>query len=155
MSRTRSALLAGLLAVTVAACGDDDADGAGAGGATRTIEVDMVDLAFEPSTIDVDAGETVRFVFTNNGEVPHDAFIGDFDAQAGHAADMADMADMGDTADEHGGGHGEGSDAITVEPGERAELVHTFGADDDELLIGCHQPGHYEAGMVASIRVSR
>lgn len=145
MSRSLRTVLAGLLVVTVAACGGDDETAGNGGKASRTIEVDMVDIAFEPSDIEVHAGETVRFVFTNAGDVPHDAFIGDHDAQADHAADMAD---------DHGGGHGDGDDAITVEPGDRAELTHTFSADDDELLIGCHQPGHYDAGMVTTIHVS-
>jgi uncharacterized cupredoxin-like copper-binding protein len=144
MSRSQRAVLASLLVVTIAACGGDDEAAGARGDADRTIEVDMVDLAFEPSDIEVEAGETVRFVFTNAGDVPHDAFIGDDDAQADHAADMA-----GD----HGGGHGDG-DGITVEPGKRAQITHTFGASDDELLIGCHQPGHYEAGMVSTIHVT-
>ena len=146
MSRSRRAVLAGLLVVTVAACGGDDGTGSDGADASRTIEVDMVDIAFEPSDIEVGAGETVRFVFTNTGDIPHDAFVGDADAQAEHAADMAD---------EHGGGHGDDdSDAITVEPGERGEITRAFAAEDDGLLIGCHQPGHYDAGMVTTIELT-
>lgn len=144
MSRSHRAVLAGLLVVATAACGGDD-EAASTGDASRTIEVEMADIAFEPSDIDVEAGETVRFVFINTGEVPHDAFIGDPDEQADHAAEMAD---------DHGGHGGDDSDAVTVQPGERAEITHTFGPDDDELLIGCHQPGHYDAGMVTTIHVS-
>ena len=111
----------------------------------RTIDVRMVDIAYEPASIDVAEGETVRLRFTNDGELPHDAFIGDEAAQAAHEAEMA--------AEDHGG-HGEGdTDAITVQPGSTGELVHTFTAGE-EVRIGCHQPGHYEAGMVLDVTVS-
>src|SRR3546814_9470160 len=73
-------------------CGDDKAASPNGESADRTVEVDMVDIAFEPETIDVAAGETVRFVFTNSGEVAHDAFIGDDTAQDDHAADKIGRA---------------------------------------------------------------
>lgn len=145
MPRSRTAAIATVLLVALAAC-SDDAEGAGAGDdAARTVEVDMVDIAFEPETIEVAAGDTVRFVFTNDGDVAHDAFIGDAEAQEEHAASMSEDHD----------GHGEdASGGITVEPGETAELTYTFGPDDGGLLVGCHQPGHYDAGMVATIDVT-
>ena len=147
MFRSTTAILHVAAVDALAACGDDGTGASDDGGnADRIVEIEMVDIAFELSDLEVAAGETVRFVFTNEGEVAHDAFIGDAAAQDDHAADMAD---------DHGGGHGDGdSDAVTVEPGESAEITHTFSADDDELLIGCHQPGHYDAGMVATIHVS-
>lgn len=144
MTRTRTIALASVLLLNLVACGDDKAASPDRGSADRTVEVDMVDIAFEPEVIDVAAGETVRFVFRNSGEVAHDAFIGDKSAQADHAADMADAH----------GGHDEDGEGITVEPGDTAELTHTFGAEDDGLLIGCHQPGHYDAGMVTEIDVT-
>lgn len=111
----------------------------------RTIDVRMVDIAFDPTTIDVEAGETVRFRFTNDGELPHDAFIGDDAAQEEHGEEMAEASH---------GGHGEDdSQAVTVEPGATAELVHTF-VGDESIRIGCHQPGHYEAGMVLDLTIS-
>jgi uncharacterized cupredoxin-like copper-binding protein len=149
VDRLRTAALAGLLIAALAACGGDDSD-AGSDGPdeepSRTIEIDMVDIAFEPDEIEVAAGETVRFVFTNDGEVAHDAFIGDADAQEQHGEDMADDHD----------GHGDDgeADSITVEPGATGELTHTFSADDESVLIGCHQPGHYEAGMVTTVTVT-
>jgi uncharacterized cupredoxin-like copper-binding protein len=144
VTRTRTIAPLGLLLVALVACGEDEAASPNGERADRTVEVDMVDIAFAPETIDVAAGETVRFVFTNSGDVAHDAFIGDDSAQDDHAAEMAD---------DHGG-HDEDGEGITVEPGDTAELTHTFGADDDGLLIGCHQPGHYDAGMVATIDVA-
>ncbi len=113
---------------------------------TRTIEIDMRDIAFDPAQVDVSLGETVRFVFANSGAVPHDAFIGDAAAQTDHEMQMQGA----DGADHMSESSGSGDDGVTVEPGGRGEIVHTFAAGE-ELIIGCHQPGHYDAGMRISI----
>lgn len=44
-------------------------------------------------------------------------------------------------------------EAITVDPGDRGELTSTFG-DADTILIGCHQQGHDDAGMVVEVTVT-
>ncbi len=109
----------------------------------------MADNTFEPGTLDVTEGETVRFVFTNTGKVAHDAFVGDQAAQDGHAMDMREAE-----GDDHGGGHGgDEGEAVTVEPGETGELTHTFD-ETGSLEIGCHQPGHYESGMKLALDVT-
>jgi uncharacterized cupredoxin-like copper-binding protein len=41
---------------------------------------------------------------------------------------------------------------VSVAPGAEQDLTHTFD-DAGEVLIGCHEVGHYEAGMVARVRV--
>ncbi len=132
--------------VVLAACGSDDGatDGAaGAGqGVDRTIEVEMRDIAFSPSAVDVRVGETVRFNFKNSGQVEHDAFIGDAAAQDQHEKDMRSGHD-----------HGEGSNAISVKPGKKAQLVHTFDRPG-QTLIGCHEPGHYTGGMRIDVNVA-
>ena len=140
------------VALVTAACGDDDdtTGAAGSGDGKRTVEITMVDIAFEPATVEVAAGETVRFVFTNDGDVAHDAFIGDTAAQADHEQQMRDAEDD-DSGMDHGGGEDDG--AITVEPGDTAELTHTFG-EAGTVEIGCHQPGHYDAGMKIDVEVA-
>lgn len=143
-------VVVGLLAfgLVVAACGDDDGGGgvSSASGDVRTVEVEMRDIAFEPTSIEVEVGETVRFVFTNTGAVAHEAYLGTADEQGEQADEMDGMDDM--EGMDHGGG-----DVVTVEPGETGELTHTFtGAES--LQFGCHQPGHFEAGMVLDITVS-
>lgn len=142
---TRRVGLAAIFVAALAACSTGGIAPPEATAATRTIEVRMVDLAFQPSSISVTAGETVRLRFTNDGQLPHDAFIGDLAAQDDHAEEMASVA-------AHGGGH-EAADATSVEPGETRELVHTFD-EVGEVRIGCHQPGHYGAGMVSLVTVT-
>lgn len=144
MIRTPIRLVTATIAVavlTLTACGSGGDTTAGTPSEPRTIEIEMRDIAFSPDKIDVKAGETVRFVFTNAGAVTHDAFIGDEAAQDAHEMEMRDMGGMGD-------GHDSMSDegGITVARGETGEFTHTF-AKGDRLLIGCHEQGHYAAGM--------
>ena len=144
------ALALALAVLGLAACGGDDDSASDEETGTRTIEVEMRDIAFEPDEVDVRAGETVRFVFTNVGEVKHDAFIGDEAAQEDHEMEMRDEDEGGGM--DHGDGGAE-EEGLTLDPGEEGELTHTFD-EGDELLIGCHQPGHYEAGMTVSVNVT-
>jgi uncharacterized cupredoxin-like copper-binding protein len=144
------ALLA-VLALAVAACGGDDAPSSeAAGGDGQVVQIEMVDIAFEPTSIEVEEGETVTFRFTNSGEVVHDAVIGDRHVQDDHEAEMAG-ADDGHGAG-HGDGHDEDADALVIDPGGTGELTYTFD-DAGTLEIGCHQPGHYDAGMKVTVDV--
>ena len=139
----RFAVLAAALALFAAACGGDDDTSAADG--TRTIEIEMKDIEFSPDEIEVAAGETIRFVFDNTGAVAHDAFVGDEDAQADHENEMG--------ADDGGMDHGADDEGITVDPGEDGELSYTFD-EPGTVLIGCHQPGHYDAGMIVTVDVT-
>ena len=127
------------LAVVLAGCsaGDTQAD--------RTVSVRMFDdMRYEPERFDVDAGDTVRFEVTNSGEVRHEFFIGTTDAHREHADEMRER----DHAEE---AHANPA-VVSVEPGETGTLEYTFD-EAGERLVGCHEPGHYEAGMVAPITV--
>jgi len=108
----------------------------------RTVDVEMHDIAYSPTSIPVHAGETVTFVFHNMGQTEHEAFIGDAAAQADHENKM----ESGGT----GGMGGMGGDEVKVEPGKTASLSHTF-KPGEALLIGCHEPGHYAAGMKVAL----
>lgn len=145
MLMRRMTVIGAALVLLVAACGGGDDDATEGGAGERTVEIDMVDIAFEPDTLQVERGETVRFTFANRGKVAHDAFIGDEEAQAEHEQEMGD---------DHGGEHGDGDeDAVTVDPGEDGELTYTFD-ESGTFEIGCHQPGHYDAGMKVTVEVS-
>lgn len=116
--------------------------------ADRTIEVDMVDaLRFEPEELDVQVGQTVTFVLINRGEIVHEFVIGDEEYQQDHADEMMEMMEEGAMDHEHL------PNALDVAPGETGELTWTF-TQEGELLYGCHEPGHYQGGMVGTINVS-
>ena len=130
------------VAMLTAACGAGEPS---AEDADRVVDVTMTDNAFDPNTIEVEAGETITFNFTNDGALAHDAFIGDAEAQEEHGESM-------DSGDMEGHNMDDG-DALLLEPGKSGELTHTF-EESGEILIGCHQPGHYEAGMKSTVTVT-
>lgn len=112
--------------------------------AKRTINVAALDtMRFEPPEVRVQAGETVQFVVTNRGKIPHEFVIGTAKEQKDHAAMMQKMPDM-----KH-----EEANAMTLAPGETKTLVWQF-ADADAIEIACHVPGHYPAGMFSKVEVS-
>jgi uncharacterized cupredoxin-like copper-binding protein len=135
--------------LTFAACGGSGHDmGTDSNSASsRTVNIQMTDLAFTPDAIAVSPGETVTFVFTNNGKVEHDAFIGDAAAQSAHAMEMKAT---GGSADGH---HMADDGGISVKPGKTGKLRMTFERAG-MLEIGCHEPGHYEAGMRTTLNVT-
>ncbi len=108
----------------------------------------MADIKFDPSEIEVSAGETVRFVFNNEDAIPHEAVVGDEAIQQEHEDEMAEMGDMAMDAD--------GEDEppkVAVESGATAELVVTFD-EAGETVIGCHEPGHWDAGMRVDVTIA-
>jgi uncharacterized cupredoxin-like copper-binding protein len=152
-TRRTSVLAAATIATLVlAACGTQPSNDNAApptGNAKTVIEVTMTDMAFTPATIAVRAGETVTLRFRNDGQAIHEAVIGDAAFQQEHADEMAAMGTSG--AMDHGN-HDE-SAPLVVQPGQTGELTFTAPAAGG-ILIGCHQPGHWEAGMKASIDVA-
>lgn len=140
---TRIALFAGALMFTLvlAACGEDG--GPGTGDDPRTIEVAALDeLAYDPASIEVEAGETVRFVVTNDGETDHEFVVGD--------TEMQEMAE--EQMGEGMGDHSQAMASLELGPGETAEATVTFD-EAGELLYACHVAGHYQGGMVGTIVV--
>ncbi len=127
--------------------------GTSAPGATATVapsvdplagEVNVVlsdAMRFAPDSITVKAGEEVTFLVKNEGVIVHEFFVGTDEEQVDHAAEMA------------AGGMSHGHDnALSLKAGERGSLTMTF-AQAGSLLIGCHEPGHYDAGMKATLTV--
>jgi uncharacterized cupredoxin-like copper-binding protein len=141
----RTAVAAALVALFATACGGGHGDRASSAPA-RTVDINMEDITFQPATFSAQRGERVRFVFHNQGKVPHDAFIGDPAAQADHEREMRQGSAGGHSM------HGD-SDAITVDPGKTGSLTHTFD-HTGTIEIGCHQPGHYAAGMKVAVTVA-
>lgn len=118
---------------------------------SRSIALRMDDqMRFTPSQIEVQAGETVRFVVHNVGHSTHEMVLGSDEDIRQHAQAMqAGAAQNG--AHEAGHSHGSGA-AITVAAGQTGELVVRF-AQVQNLQIACLIPGHYEAGMRGRVNV--
>lgn len=118
---------------------------ADAASADRVIEIEALDaFAFDPSEITIETGETVTFRVTNTGAIPHDFTLGDEAVQDEHEAEMAEMGEEMEMHDE--------PNLLALEPGETKEMTWHF-TQAGEILIGCHQPGHYDAGMKATVTV--
>jgi len=117
---------------------------ASASPAATRIEVTLNDsFTIEPASMAVLAGVPVTFVVTNAGAIAHEFYLGGEAAQAEHEEEM--MAAGGMRHDEPEG--------IGVDPGETKELTFTF-EEPGETLAGCHEAGHYAAGMKAVVTVS-
>jgi len=143
-------------------------------GNMRTVRVKLGDTFYEPKTINIKAGETVKFVLTNTGELLHEFSIATAAMHAKHQKEMQAMADAGmltatemkhDMANmDHSKMHSDAGkqapmkhddpNSVLVGPGETKELAWKF-PKETELQFACNLPGHYEAGMVGEFRFGR
>lgn len=114
---------------------------------SRSIDVRMDDqMRFTPASIDVKAGETIRFVVHNAGRTEHEMVLGS-------AAEIREHAEAMRQGGGHSDGHSHGTGAaITVAPRGQGELVVKF-ALATTLEMACLIPGHYEAGMRGTVLV--
>jgi Cu+-exporting ATPase len=111
----------------------------------RTVAIDANDqLRFIPSSLNARVGETVVFRITNTGTVEHEFVLGDEQEQEEHEAAMARTP----RTMEMPAGSG-----VAIPPGKTVSLVYHF-TKPGILLIGCHIPGHFDAGMQGTIAVS-
>ena len=112
--------------------------------ATQTVTVDMGDdMRFRPGTVTVRRGETVRFVVRNSGKLMHEMVIGTPQELESHAELMK----------KHPGMEHDAPYMAHVPPGGKQEIVWTF-SKPGTFMYGCLLPGHWEAGMKASIVVA-
>ena len=111
---------------------------------TRTIRIEMSDaMRFNPSTITVKRGETIKFIAKNIGKVKHEMVLGSANELKEHADLMKKFPDM-----EH-----DDPNQISVAPGKTETLIWRF-TRSGELSFGCLMPGHFEAGMAGTISVT-
>tara|TARA_R110000772_G_scaffold252851_3_gene368367 strand:- start:1982 stop:2524 length:543 start_codon:yes stop_codon:yes gene_type:complete len=118
--------------------------------ATRTIAISMIEtddgrMLFEPGSIEVLPGETVRFVISNDGMIEHEFVFNTTAEIIVHKEEMITEAahDMPHDTD----------NAITLQPGESGDLAWTF-ASAGVFEFACLIPGHYEAGMFGPLVVT-
>ena len=116
----------------------------------RSIAVQMDDqMRFTPSAIEVQTGETVRFVIRNMGRTAPEMVLGSAADIAAHAESMKSSRTAGQDAPHS---HGTGT-AITVAAGQTGELAVNF-QQTATLQMACLIPGHYEAGMRGTVNIS-
>lgn len=130
---------------------------------SRTIEVTMMDNYYEPESIAVEPGETIRFRVKNEGGLVHEFNIGTATMHEAHQKEMQMMVEhgviKGDRIDHEmmemdmGNGHSMKHDdpnSVLMEPGESKEIIWTF-TEAADLEFACNVPGHYQAGMYGEI----
>lgn len=113
--------------------------------ATRTITIDMADtMRFGPSDITVKEGETIKFVVANKGKMMHEMVIGTMDELKAH----------GELMKKHPGMEHDEAYMSHVSPGKKEEMVWQF-TKAGEFYYACLIPGHFEAGMIGKIKVTK
>lgn len=146
----RSALMRGALTALTAtlllsAC---SASQPGASSSPRTVDLTMTErLTFEPATLEVRRGETVLFRIRNVSNEAHEAYIGTEEEQRIHATVHGAVPPDEQSKTTHYGA------GVHVAPFGTGELTFKFDTGD-EWVIGCHYPGHYDAGQRAVITVT-
>lgn len=141
---------------------------------TRVVQVKLVDNAYEPESIQVKPGETVKFVLSNEGQLLHEFNIGTAEMHAAHQKEMAMMMEHGmltptgvnknmNGMDHSKAGMGKAGmgemkhddpNSVLVGPGQTKELTWKF-SKDITLEFACNIPGHYESGMVGKVEFRR
>ena len=133
---------------------------------TQTITVNMYDNYYEPKTINVKKGETVKFIVENKGVLVHEFNIATMKMHKKHGPEMLDMMKNGILLPNkinkekmkmmskmnHKMAHSH-SNSVLLEPKQKAELIWKF-TSNAELFGGCNVPGHLEAGMISKININ-
>ncbi len=114
---------------------------------TRTVEITMMetddgDMVFEPSALNIQKDETIRFVIKNAGELDHEFVLDDVAAIMEHKALMDKFPEM-----EH-----DDPNAARLVPGEEGEVIWSF-TNTGSFEFACLIPGHYESGMRGDVVV--
>jgi uncharacterized cupredoxin-like copper-binding protein len=167
VSFIRMALVTGLLGLSLPLMASSDhrynfGHASPAAQATRTVELTLGDMYFQPTSLQVKAGETVHFVLTNKGQLLHEFNLGDASMHAEHQQEMLKMEESGMLMPtginhmamdmSHGAMKHDDPNSVLVEPGKTAELTWTFTKASD-LQFACNIPGHYQAGMVGNVEI--
>jgi uncharacterized cupredoxin-like copper-binding protein len=113
--------------------------------ATRTIAIEMDDrMRFTPSEITVKEGETIRFVIRNKGKMLHEIVLGT----------MADLKEHAEMMKKHPEMEHDEPYMSHVNPGKKGNMVWQF-TRPGEFYYACLIPGHFEAGMMGTIKVTK
>ena len=133
---------------------------------SRTIEIKMYDNYFEPNVLNIKKGEVIKFIVKNYGELVHEFNIATKEMHIKHQPEMMKMVEnkilLADKIDkkkmkemskkDHSMAHSH-SNSVLLEPNEIGEIIWKFSTTAN-LEAACNVPGHYEAGMVADIKIN-
>lgn len=129
-----------ILALILAACG-------GSGQAQNVFQVGVKDeFKFDPATLTVKPGQEVTITFNNNGSVEHSFNILKASASLDHL-----MEELGD--EEHMDEELV-MDIHDVAGGESTSKTFTAPSEAGDYTIACLVPGHVEAGMIGTLKVT-
>ena len=112
--------------------------------AARSVAIHMTDaMRFDPASMAVKQGETLRLRIHNDGKLPHEFVLGTKAEIAEHAEMMRQMPNMIHTD----------PNSVRVAPGQDGEIIWKFD-QAGKFLYACLIPGHWEAGMQGSVTVT-
>ncbi len=133
--------------------------GAGAAGPRQVVELQMKEFAFVPATVTLRAGVPVELRLVNRGVVEHEFMVYDpghmrmagMDPDVMHRELEARSYFRGLDVRVEGKAKkvermGKDLAMITLAPGERV-VLRFMPKKKGTFEVGCHIPGHYEAGM--------
>ena len=109
---------------------------------SRTIEVEMSEMAYTPSRIEVKRGEQIRFVIRNAGKEDHEFLLATTQENLKHAEDMKKHPHM-----EHDDPNG-----VRLAPAKSAEIVWKF-TKAGTFEYSCLIPDHRDYGMIGQVTV--
>ena len=132
---------------------------------SRTIKVKMYDNYYEPSTFNIEKGETIKFEVINAGELVHEFNIANAMMHIKHQPEMERMVEneilLGDKIDkdkmqkmaamDKSMGHSH-SNSVLLAPKEKGILIWKF-ENAVNIEVACNVPGHYQAGMIAAVNL--
>jgi uncharacterized cupredoxin-like copper-binding protein len=109
---------------------------------SRTIEVEMSEMAYTPSRIEVKRGEQIRFVIRNAGKEDHEFLLATTQENLKHAEAMKKNPHM-----EHDDPNG-----VRLAPAKSAEILWKF-THAGTFEYSCLIPDHRDYGMVGRVMV--
>ena len=132
---------------------------------SRTIKVVMYDNYYEPSSFQINAGETIKFEIENAGELVHEFNIANKMMHMNHQPEMEKMVDneilFTDSIDKNkmkkmakidkSMGHSH-SNSVLLEPKQKGNIIWRFD-NAVNIEVACNVPGHYQAGMIAKVNI--
>ena len=132
---------------------------------SRTIKVVMYDNYYEPSSFQINAGETIKFEVENAGELVHEFNIANKMMHMKHQPEMEKMVEneilLADSIDkdkmkkmakiDKSMGHSH-SNSVLLEPKQKGNIIWRFD-NAVNIEVACNVPGHYQVGMIAKVDI--